>query len=194
MNKQVKQKKQKIAILSFGGLVTNAKKTAALVKTKWSNKNSVQIPLEACRISKTGKLVLAVSEEDGVNNDVYFATSKETDLNAAIANFMKVENIGDKQIGVLDLTNKIASERANKFANVSRNIALWARKAGYDAVVINLLGRAFKDKINIPFSVEAAVAYVQRMDAKLKKEQVAYLKTIPVGVTSPVLDLLKGKK
>ena len=192
MKKQIN--KSKIAVLSFGGLVTNAKKTAALVKTKWTNKNGPQVPLEACRISKTGKLVLAVNDENGVNNEVYFATAKETDLNKAIASFMKVEAIGDKQIGVLDLKNKIASERANKFANVSRTIALWAKKNNYDSVIINMLGRKFKDAINIPFSVENAVKYVQGLDAKTKKEQVAYLKTIPAGIKSPVLDLLKGKK
>jgi hypothetical protein len=189
-----KKNTNKIAILSFGGLVTNTKKTAALVKTKWTNKNGPQVPIEMCRVSKTEKLVLAVSEENGVNNAVYFATAKETDLNKAIANFMKIENIGEKQIGVLDLKQKVASERANKFANVSRNIAQWAKKAGYDGVIVNLLGRAFKDRINVPFTVENAVKYVQGQPAKVKKEQVAYLKSIPAGINTPVLDLLKGKK
>ena len=184
----------KIAILSVGGLVNNKKKTAALVKTKWTNKNAPQIPVEMCRISKSGKLVLAISEENGVNNPAYVATSKHTDLNKAIATFMKTENIGEKQIGVLDLKNKIASERANKFVNVSRNIAQWAKKNKFDAVIGNFLGRAFKDRINIPFSVENAVGYVKKLDAKTKKEQVAYLKTLPAGISTPVLDLLKGKK
>ncbi len=177
----------KIAILSYGRLT----KTTALTKTKWTNKNGPVLPIELCRVSQTGKLVLAINEECGVENAAYFATAKGTDLNKVIPAFMKQENIGEKQIGVVDIKNKIASEKANKYAAVSKGIAQWARKNGVDAVVFNGLGRKFKDAVGIPFGVQNAVGYVQKLNPAKKKEQVDYLKGIPAGINTPVLALLK---
>ncbi len=187
-NKTTKTKAVKIALLSFGGLVKNG---AKLIKGKWTNKGTPQIPVELCRVSKSGRLVLAINENHGVNNNVYAAISKHTNMNAALKAFMDAEKIGEKQIGVIDLTQKAASDRANKMPNISRNIALWGKKSGVDAIIFNGLGLAFKDKINIPFSVQNAITYIQGQPAKVKKLQVDYLKNIPANISTPVLELLK---
>ncbi len=181
----------KIALLSFGSLATKGTK---LVKTKFTNKNAPQLPIELCRISKSGKLVLAINEENGVSNNVYYATATDTSLNKAIPAFMAKENIGENQIGVVDLVAKVASKRANQYPNVSRNIAKWAKTQKYDAVIFNMLGRRFKDVINIPFSAQNAINFVNGQDAKTKVEQVNYLKSIPAGIDTPVLTLLKSAK
>ena len=181
----------KIALLSFGSLATKGTK---LVKTKFTNKNAPQLPIELCRISKSGKLVLAINEENGVSNNVYYATATDTSLNKAIPAFMAKENIGENQIGVVDLVAKVASKRANQYPNVSRNIAKWAKTQKYDAVIFNMLGRRFKDVINVPFSAQNAINFVNGQDAKTKVEQVNYLKSIPAGIDTPVLTLLKSAK
>jgi hypothetical protein len=182
--------KMKIAILSYGGLTKTGGK---LVKTKWTNKGTPALPIEMVRVSKTGKLVLAISEKHGVQNNVYVATAAQNDLNKAIADFMKLEKIGDKQIGILDLKKKVASSRSNEIPNISRNIAQWARKAGYDAVIFNGLTQKFKDAINIKWSVENAVNYVKNLDAKKRKAQLEYLTAIPKTINTPVLALLTEK-
>ncbi len=181
-------KQQRIAILSFGGLVKNG---AKLIKGKWTNKGTPSLPLEACRVSKSGRLVLAISEQNGVNNQVYAAISKHTNISQALKAFMDAEKIGEKQIGVIDLSSKTASERANKIPNIARAIAQWAKKSNVDCVIWNSLSQKFKDAINIPFSVQAAVNYIQGQPAKVKKLQVEYLKNIPAGIDTPVLSLLK---
>ncbi len=134
---------------------------------------------------------MAINEECGVDNNVYFALAKEGNLNNLIPAFMKQENIGEKQIGVVDIKNKIASEKANKYAAISKGLAQWARKNKVDAIVFNALGRKFKDITKVPFSAHAAVAYVQGLDPKTKKAQVDYLKGIPAGIATPVLNALK---
>ena len=181
----------KIAIISFGSLAT---KGSNLVKTKFTNKNAPQLPIELCRISKSGKLVLAINEENGVSNNVFYAIAKDTSLNKVIPAFMSKENIGENQIGVVDLIAKVASKRANQYPNVSRNVAKWAKAQKIDAVVFNMLGRRFKDVINVPFSAQNAINYVNGQDAKTKIEQVNYLKSIPAGIDTPVLTLLKSAK
>ena len=181
----------KIAIISFGSLAT---KGSNLVKTKFTNKNAPQLPIELCRISKSGKLVLAINEENGVSNNVFYAIAKDTSLNKVIPAFMSKENIGENQIGVVDLIAKVASKRANQYPNVSRNVAKWAKAQKIDAVVFNMLGRRFKDVINVPFSAQNAINYVNGQDAKTKIEQDNYLKSIPAGIDTPVLTLLKSAK
>jgi len=181
----------KIALLSYGSLITKGSK---LVKTKWNNKNAPELPIELCRVTKAGKLVLAVSEENGVANKAYVAVAKGTDLNKVIPAVMKIEGIGESQVCVVDIKNKVASERANKTPNLSQSIAIWARKNGVDAVIWNGLGKAFKDRINVPFSVQAAVSYVNGLGAKEKKVQLAYLKSIPAAIKTPVISVLQGEK
>lgn len=186
-----KQKPLKIAILSYGSLI---QKGAKLIKGKWSNKHAPQLPLEVCRVTAKGKLVLAVNEDCGVKNSVYFATAKSGDLNKVLGDFIKIEKIGMGQVGCLDLPAKQASPKANKQKKLSHEIALWAKAHGYNGVVYNLLGRRFKDILNIPFTVQAALDYVNTLEGKTKKAQVDYLKSVPDSIQSPVLDLLKGKK
>lgn len=185
----------RISLLSFGALTAKSK---GLVKTKWNNKGTPSMPLELCRVAKSGKLVLAISQDHGVQNNVYSAISVHPDLNKAISDFMSRENIGENQIGVVDLKNKVASARANLHSSISRDIAKWAKANKIDAVIYNGLNLLFKDRISVKFSVENAVGYVQKMDAKLKKSQIEYLKTIPNTISTPVLSLLmeqaKAKK
>lgn len=178
----------KISILSYGSLVKNAGK---LVKGKWTNKETPVLPLELCRIAQNKRLVLAINEENGVANNVYAATAATTDLNKAIPAFMANQKIGEKQIGIIDLVHKTASDKANKHPNISRTIALWARKNGIEAVLFSFLSRKFKDAINIPFSVQNAVTYINGLDAKTKKLQIDYLNSIPAGIETPVLTVLK---
>lgn len=178
----------KIAILSFGGLL---KKGSGLVKSKWTNKNGPTVPIELCRISKSGRLVLAVNEEKGVGNEIYFATASGSDLNKVVPKFLEAENIGENQVGIIDLANKSASPKANKYPTVSRGIAQWAKKAGFEAVVVNFLGIKFKHEINVPFSVQNALNYIKEQSRAVRKTQVSYLKNIPASIHTPVLDALQ---
>ena len=178
----------KIAVLSFGNLVNNSK---GLVSGKW-NFNGPTLPVELVRITQKGTLALAVNQKHGVSNRAAFATSKQTDLNKAILAFMKAERIGDGRVGVIDLKNQVVSERASAFPQISKNIAAWAKKNKFDAVIVNLLGQKFKDEIGTRWSIEAARNYVRGLNGNTRKLMAQYLNNIPKSIKTPLIDILSA--
>jgi hypothetical protein len=187
--------KLKIAILSFGSLIQKNNKLESkdkLVDGKW-NTGGVALPVEFCRISNSGKLVLAISPKVGVENNSLYAQAKDSDLNIAIRKFLKLEGIDENRICVLDLKNKVASERCNSknMVNISKNVAAWANKKGFDCVLFNGLGPKFKNEIDIPYSVQAGLTYIGGLKGKTLKEQIAYFQNVPKTIKTPFLEVWK---
>jgi len=176
------QPKMKIAVLSFGNLM---KRSKGIVTADGWKKNGPKLPVEFCRIAKAGHLALAISENNGVLNKSFYAQSNKKTLNDAIPEIAAREGISEELLGVVDVKNERANEKASNTPAVTKEIVAWAKKNKFDAVIFNGLSQKFKDKINVPFSVGAAVNYVNGLSGKTRKLAEDYIKGIPKEIQTP---------
>lgn len=67
-------------------------------------------------------------------------------------------------------------------------IKAWAKANGYDAAIWTALASNFHepDKAAEPFSVEAAIRYLEALDAPKLKAALAYIRSAPPEVQTPV--------
>lgn len=178
---KAKAQPMKIAILSFGKLMKNSK---GLVATKWTQKGP-KLPVEFCRISKDGRLTLALSKQNGVANHVYFAVAKGKTLKSVIPEVAEREKLNEKHLGIVDLRNEIANEKATDNQEVSREIATWGKKHKFDAVIWNGLQQRFKDVIGVAYSPGSAISYINGLPTKTRNLAKAYIKNAPKGIETP---------
>jgi hypothetical protein len=173
--------KNKIAIIGFGSLLFNHKG----LSIGPFRKNGPYFPLEFSRISRDGRLTVAIDWRNGTYNQTYYAISKHNDLDKVIAEFQKREKIKDKflnvQIGIWDIKNNLFNYGASKFpAPMFDQIGLWAKKNKIDAIVFSALAPKFKDKLKIPYTNESAFLYLNTLKPALKKKAIQYIKNVPI--------------
>lgn len=179
----------KIGILLWGNNVRPANYKKLSLVGKPSLKGP-QIPLELSRINKEGRLTLVIDEDAGKPNEVLFAVSKHNTLAKAFEEFLTNEGIGNKRVGVIDLKNKQTSECAANHSTTAMVIVKWAQKNKFDAVIWSGLSRKFKDVIDVKFSPEAALEYVNNLPASQRKLSVDYIRNLPEHIDTPTRTLI----
>ncbi len=181
----------KIAVLGWGSLIWNPGelKTAAPFAP-----NGPLLPIEFCRISKDGRLTLAIDETFGDVCTTYSAPSAFADLDAAIENLRKREGTIASEIGfVQPATGRQSDAAMERHPQVVATIAAWAEAGGYDAAIWTALASNFDelDKAGEPFSVTAAIRYLEGLNAKdpaAFRRAWDYIQKAPAEVETPVRD------
>jgi hypothetical protein len=181
----------KIAVLGWGSLIWNPGelKTAAPFAP-----NGPLLPIEFCRISKDGRLTLAIDETFGDVCTTYSAPSAFADLDAAIENLRKREGTIASEIGFVQPASGRQSDAAmERHPQVVATIAAWAEAGGYDAAIWTALASNFDelDKAGEPFSVTAAIRYLEGLNAKdpaAFRRAWDYIQKAPAEVETPVRD------
>jgi hypothetical protein len=179
----------KSAVLAWGSLVWDPRelRTAAGFAA-----DGPLLPVEFCRISADGRLTLAIDETFGVVCKTYSAPSAFDDLDAAIENLRLREKTNAREIGFVETASgKQSDVAAERHPEAAATIAAWTAAAGYDAVIWTALARNFEDwtKGGEPFSVTAAVRYLERLeaeDAETFERALAYIRNAPSEVETPV--------
>ncbi len=181
----------KCVVLAWGSLVWDPRdlKTAAEFKA-----DGPLLPIEFCRVSKDGRLTLAIDERFGDVCTTYSAPSAFVDLDAAIENLRKREGTIASEIGFVEPPAGGQSDVAmERHPQAVATIAAWAEASGYDAAIWAALAGNFEEagKGGEPFSVTAAIRYLE----KLKKERpdafdlaLDYIRKAPPEVQTPVRD------
>jgi hypothetical protein len=72
-------------------------------------------------------------------------------------------------------------------------IAAWAAERGWDAVVWTALGSNFYDRAGEPFSVEAAMRYLDTRDEATRDKALTYIRRAPAVVQTPVRTAVNGR-
>lgn len=176
----------KIAFLAWGSLLSTAnKKKLSIVGNKF-NANGPVIPLELSRISGDGRLTLVIDENAGAKNKAFYAISKHNSVNKAFDELVSVEKVQPNRIGVVDIKNKQTSECATRHSETTMSIAKWAKSNGIDVVLWSGLGRKFKDKIDVKFSTQAAVNYLNGLPKEERETSLKYIKSLPKNIETPV--------
>ena len=181
----------KIAVLAWGSLVWDPRelKTAAEFKA-----DGPLLPVEFCRISADGRLTLAIDETFGDVCTTYSAPSAFADLDAAIENLRKREGTIASEIGFVEPAAGRQSDAAmERHPQVVATIGAWAEASGYDAAIWTALASNFDEsgKGGEPFSVTAAIRYLEALNAKdpaAFRRAWDYIKKAPAEVETPVRD------
>ena len=180
----------KIAVLAWGSLVWDPRE----LKTAKFTPNGPLLPVEFCRVSKDGRLTLAIDETFGDVCTSYSAPCALDDLDAAIENLRLREGTSVGNIGFVEPASDRQSDDAmERHPQVVATIGAWAAAAGYDAAIWTALESNFGDwgKAGEPFSVTAAIRYLEALkgrDAAAFDRALEYIHKAPQEVQTPVRD------
>jgi len=177
----------KIGVLAWGSLVWRRLSVAIVGEF---DSIGPRLPIEFSRVSNDGRLTLVIDEAFSASCATYASARAFDDLLAAIENLRVREGMpSPKGVGFVEL----ASGQQNAVA-VQRNpqtvetIRAWAIANGYDAAIWTALASNFHEsgKANAPFSVEAAVQYLETRDTPTLDAALTYIRQAPPEVQTPV--------
>jgi hypothetical protein len=182
----------KIAVLGWGSLVWDPRdlKTAAPFTP-----NGPLLPVEFCRVSRDGRLTLAIDETFGALCKTYSAPSALETLDAAMDDLCAREGMADvRAVGFVEPASGTQSDLAMQgHPQVVATIGAWAESLGYDAAIWTALASNFDDwgKGGEPFSVSAATQYLETLegeDPARFARALEYIRKAPPEVETPVRD------
>lgn len=185
----------RIGVLAWGSLVWNP---GELLLTDDFQPNGPQLAIEFCRVSSDRRLTLVIDETVGTPCSTYSGVSSFEDLDKAIENlWVRESKAGAKipadlraqaMIGFVDLQNNTESAAARqRHPRAVDAIKEWAGAEGFDAIVWTALPIRFKDTLNVPFSTEAAITYLDGLEDKaVKSMALDYVRKAPPEVQTPV--------
>ena len=180
----------KVAIIAWGSLIwePEALQTAAAFAP-----HGPMLPIEFCRVSTMGArkdlLTLVIDQDDGTLCTSYAAPSAFATLEEAIGNLSERERTAARHIGFVDLeTGKRGEAAVERHPEPVETIAAWAQANGYDAAIWTALESNFAELVE-PFSITAALAYLEKLQAKDAERfasALAYIRKAPPEVDTPV--------
>ncbi|GAB5461082.1 hypothetical protein [Hoeflea alexandrii] len=177
----------RIAVLAWGSLVWNR---GELAIAEDFTPCGPHLPIEFCRVSGDGRLTLVIAEAFGASCITHVAASGIGDLEAAIENLSLRERMpGAKGVGFVDVASGRHGDRAmERHPKAVTTINAWAQTNGFDAAIWTALDSNFHkpDKAAKSFSVEAAVLYLEALDAPKRDAALAYIRSAPPEVGTPV--------
>lgn len=185
----------KIAILSWGSLVGSGVERGLRIVGSWNRQGPI-LPVEFSRISQSGNrqkcLTLVLDEQNGVDVETYYARSLFTNLDLALVNLRRTENITlTYSIGYVNLVRNTERGWARENHPISCDrIKEWAEQNGFDAVIWTSLLSNFEKTLEIPFTVQNAVEYVKSLPEPFKTKAKQYILTSPPTICTPVRSLL----
>jgi hypothetical protein len=175
----------KIAVLGWGSLIWNL--GVLKIAGDWMAGGPI-LPIEFSRISKNGRLTLAVDENDGTDVVTRYAFSAVPELAAAIDNLKEREGAPNRnRIGFVDILHgSVGDCTAKQHSEVCQRIHNWAVRRQLDAVIWTALGPNFFEKRREAFSVDAALRYLSSLDEPTKSMALEYIYKAPSEVKTPL--------
>lgn len=181
----------KIAVIAWGSLV---REPEPLRIASAFAASGPQLPVEFCRISTSGArkdcLTLVIDGDDGTLCRTYSAPSALTTLDAAIDSLREREGARAHDIGFVDLVSgKRGEAGVERHPEAVETIAAWAEAAGYQAAIWTALPSNFREAYGEPFSLTAAVAYLEKLEASdpaAFAAALAYIRDAPPEIETAV--------
>ena len=175
----------KIAVLGWGSLIWNKGKLR--LTTNWTYGGPV-LPIEFSRISDDGRLTLVIDERHGVDVPTRHAFSSLSDLDEAITDLQEREGTPFRnRSGFIDAARNHTCDRARaKHPVACQRIRAWAEDHEFGAVIWTAIGPRFREKVGVPFSVDAAVRYLAGLQEPTRTSALDYMRRAPADVVTPV--------
>lgn len=184
----------KIAILAWGSLVWDRRDLAIAADFE---PTGPRLPIEFCRVSgrkdEPKRLTLVIDEAVGSPCATYSAVSAFENLDDAKINLRNREGMGHiNGVGFVDFESGRESQRAiERHPGAIETINAWAIANGYNAAIWTALAGNFheSEKANMPFSVGAAIRYLETRNAKTLEPALTYIRRAPPEVQTPVIEI-----
>jgi hypothetical protein len=177
----------RIAVIAWGSLVWDRRE---LVVADDFEPTGPLLPIEFCRVSRNGRLTLVIDEAVGTHCATYSALSAFDNISNARGNLQAREGLEHVNgVGFIDLTLGTKSGRAmERHPLAVETITAWANANRYDAAIWTALASNFHEpeKADEPFSVEAAIRYLETRGAKTLDAALTYVRQAPPEVQTPV--------
>jgi hypothetical protein len=178
----------KIAILGWGSLIWDPRDLQLATAFEPTGPS---LPIEFCRISKNLRLTLIIDETFGTLCQTYAATCACNTLDDAVENLARREGMsGTADVGYADLTSQERGRAATRrHPHAVESIADWALHAGYDAAIWTALDSHFEDRTSEPFSVNAAMRFLENLeqhDGQAFARALDYIRRAPGATQTPV--------
>jgi hypothetical protein len=153
--------------------------------------NGPLLPIEFCSIAADGRLTLAIDETFGALCKTYSAPSALLTLDAAIENLRAREGTSSAEtIGFVEPASGRQSDVAmERHPQAVATIGAWVAANGYDAAIWMAVKSNFDDTGGEPFSVSAAIQYLETLEADDPAKfayALAYIRNAPPEIETPV--------
>jgi hypothetical protein len=180
----------KISVLAWGSLVWDRRKLAIVGEFA---PTGPRLPIEFCRVSRDGRLTLVIDETFGKPCIAYSAPSAFDDLDAAIENLRDREGMPNSRgVGFTIADRGRQSARAiERHPHAVKTITAWVKANDLDAAIWTALGSNFAEKTRKPFSVDAAIRYLETRGDKMRDAGLAYIRQAPREVQTPLREAVK---
>jgi len=178
-------------ILGWGSLLWEANAAFDAWHGAWAS-DGPKLPLEFSRVSSSrlGALTLVIDPENGELTVVSYAGSKRSDLEEAITDLRCREGTVLGNVGFVR-KDGLGSRARDK--NIGNSILDWlGTKADIDAVIWTDLESNFGSKCGANFSVDNAIAHIQKLDCSAKLRAAEYIWRAPAFVQTPLRRSLEG--
>lgn len=186
----------RIAVLAWGSLIWCRR---GLDIAEDFKSRGPLLPVEFCRVSGGGRLTLVIDEAFGASCPTYVAVSACGDLDTALENLWIREGSQNEglpknvrthgRVGFVEVASGYCSARAmERHPKAVVTIKTWAQANGFDAAIWTALASSFHepDKAGEPFSVDAAIRYLETLDAPRLGAALGYIRSAPPEVQTPV--------
>ena len=193
----------RIAVVAWGSLVWDRRELAIAEAFK---ANGPRLPIEFCRVSGGGRLTLVIDEGSGASCPTYAAVSAFGDLDAALENLWMREGSQDEalpknvrthgRVGFVEVASGNCSVKAEeRHPKAGATIKTWAQANGFDAAIWTALTSNFHEsgKAGEPFSVEAAIRYLETLEAPKLSVALDYIHSAPPEIQTPVRDAVNAR-
>ena len=92
-----------------------------------------------------------------------------------------------KGIGIFDRSGTHSNDRALKnHRQAADRIRQWAQQKDIDTVIWTAIGPRFFERTGMPFSVDAAIHYLDRLAEPAKSLALEYIRNAPPEVVTPI--------
>lgn len=182
-----------IAILGWGSLLWDKRPEFDEQHEDWQF-DGPSLKIEFSRVSQTrnGALTLVLDTKNGKSCQVAYALSKRQNPDDAICDVRSREGTTLKNVGFYFADN---SRKQAREEDVLETIKNWASEKKVDVVIWTDLESNFqkKSKSGKPFSIEAALCYIQALDSEGKAKAAEYVWRTPTFVETPLRVALQSQ-
>lgn len=181
---------QHIAILGWGSLLRDERPEFDKQHHAWLP-DGPNLKLKFSRISQSrrGALTLVIDPTtNGAPCRVAYALSKRAGLEDALCDLRAREGTTRANIGCISLDDSATGTSDDQ---ASKAIREWAKEKNVDVVLWTKLPSNFEEVCGKPFTVKAAVAHVQALDAEGKIKAAEYVWRAPPFIDTPLRRVLE---
>lgn len=179
-----------IAILGWGSLLWDEHPDFDGQHGEWKL-DGPELQIEFSRISQSrqGALTLVIDPTNGVGCQVAYTASTRRDADDAICDLRSREGTTRSNIGFYFADG---SRSQSKDKGTLATVKTWATAKNIDVVVWTDLPTNFEIQQSRKFSVESALAYLRKLDAKAKAGASEYVWCAPDFVRTPLRTALEA--